>query len=332
MTFPLLIGTYTQTNAKGIYHATFDPIKGELFLGALAAPTENPSFLARKGQFIYAVNEKLEGEVSTFEIVNKKLRFVNRRSSKGSLPCYIDVFDNHVFATNYGSGSIAIFEIQANGSLSKPTELILHRGRGPITLRQKSPHPHQIFRVSNELIVPDLGTDCLNHYTFSPNGGLRKSRTTRIAPGCGPRHMALHPKLPVAYVVNELANTVTTLSWKKQIDTIQTCKTVPVEFAGSNSTAEIQISTSGDRIHVSNRGHNSIVTFSIDRDGRLREPGWNDCGGKNPRFCCLDPTDQWMLIANQDTNDIAIFRLEDGRPHTLIKRESAPTPVCMKFL
>ncbi|MCH2349871.1 MAG: lactonase family protein [Pseudomonadales bacterium] len=332
MSLPLLIGTYTKTNSEGIYHATFEPVSGKLLLGSLAIPAENPSFLAKKDTFIYAVNEKLEGEVSAFKVVNDHLRLINRRSSKGSLPCHIEIFKGHVFVTNYGSGSIVVFEIQSNGSLSKPFDSIIHRGRGPKTRRQKSPHPHQIYRISSELIIQDLGTDCLNHYTFSPSHGLLKSRTTRVPPGSGPRHMVHHPKLPVAYVVNELANTVTVLSWQKQIESIQTYNTLPEDFFGSSSPAEIQISSSGDRIHISNRGHNSIVTFSIGQNGRLCEPSWEPCGGENPRFFCLDPTDRWMLIANQDTNDITTFRLENGRPHVLVHREPVPTPVCIKFL
>ncbi|GIS96794.1 MAG: hypothetical protein CM1200mP24_00780 [Gammaproteobacteria bacterium] len=95
--------------------------------------------------------------------------------------------------------------------------------------------------------------------------------------------------------------------------------TLPEDFFGSSSPAEIQISSSGDRIHISNRGHNSIVTFSIGQNGQLREPSWESCGGENPRFFFLDPTDRWMLIANQDTNDITTFRLENGRPYGVVK-------------
>jgi len=84
---------------------------------------------------------------------------------------------------------------------------------------------------------------------------------------------------------------------------------------------------------VSNRGHDSIATCRVDaRTGELELAGWNDSGGRTPRSMALSPSGRFMLVANQNSDEIIAFLLdeESGRPATRIDSLRIGTPMCVK--
>jgi 6-phosphogluconolactonase len=158
------------------------------------------------------------------------------------------------------------------------------------------------------------------------------------APGLAPRHLVFHPAGQFVYVLNELGSSVTVLSYESSsgaMQEIQTLSTLPKDFAGENTTAEVQVDRAGKFLYASNRGHDSIAVFSIDAAwGMLSFVEHVSTGGKRPRSFSLDPTGSYLFAANQDSDNIAIFHVEPktGRLTSTGRMIGSPTPVCIQFV
>ena len=326
----VLIGTYTWRDAEGIYRGRFDEESGAFETLGLAIAADSPAFLVPRGDMLYAVNEQREGGVSAFRCTGTNVEFVDAQPSGGSLPCHLSVGHDWVAVANYGSGTVALFPTAGDdGRLLPMADSRQHRGNGPNTDRQESAHAHEVYALGSTLVVPDLGTDKVHRYRVG-NGRLSDDGHATLPPGSGPRHVELHPSLPRLYVLNELGNTVDVLSWP-DLEAVQRIDTLPGDFAGSSTTAELQIASDGRWLYASNRGHDSIVSFAIDPSGRLHSPEWVPTRGEHPRYFCLDPSNKWLIVLNQDSDNVVVYRLNAGRPTDIACETAVPTPVCLLF-
>ena len=330
----LLVGTYTQSEAMGIYWATFNDTNGHFECVELAIESESPAFLCRIDNHVYAVNEALEGGVSAFELRADTLRLINRQSSLGSLPCHITASRYWIAVANYGSGSVAVFRRESDGAIGQKTSYVQHEGSGPVRDRQQCAHAHEVRLVSDtELLVPDLGADCVYQYRINPRGVLNiDPSTTAVEPGSGPRHIVAHPQQPLYYLLNELSNIIAVLHRNDVHHDQAFVSTLPSDYRGSSTTAEIQLSDDGRFIYASNRGHDSIVTMALDDRGLPRLPSWVPTHGEHPRFFCFDPTRKWLLVANQQSDNVAVYPVVDGRPTEVARIAGFPTPTCLLFI
>ena len=349
------IGTYTRGDSEGIYIAEFDPETGRLERKGVAKGVDNPSFLAvhPTGSWLYAVNEvaKVDGEksgaISSFAIDRKsgELRFLDRVLSGGSAPCHIvvDRAGRHVLTANYSGGNVSVHAIEKDGSLGERTAFVQHTGSSVKKPRQAAPHAHSINLDATQrfAIAADLGLDKLLVYRFdAATGSLRPAEPAfaRVAPAAGPRHFDFHPNGRLAYAINEMDSTVTAFRWSARegkLDTLQTLSTLPEEFTGGNSTADIHVHPNGRFVYGSNRGHDSIVVFAIDeKSGKLSRVENEPTGGRTPRNFNIDPTGRWLLAANQSTNTIVSFRIDEksGELEPVGQVCEVPTPVCIQFL
>jgi 6-phosphogluconolactonase len=329
----MYIGTYTGKQSKGIYLCDFDPATGKLGEAKLAAETPNPTFLALhpNGKYLYSANEigKFEGKdtgcISAFAIdpATGLLKLLNAQSSMGRGPCHVAVAPNgkHLVGANYGEGSICAIPIKEDGSLDTPTAGIKHSGQlGPNKGRQEKPHAHSTnFDPSGRLVfAADLGLDQVYIYDLDAAKGTLTPHTPPSAaagPGAGPRHLAFHPNKRFAFVVNELSNTVASYRFdaeKGTLTEIQSIGTLPGDFSGRNTTAEVLVHPSGNFLYASNRGHDSIAIFKLDPEtGKLTAAGYQSSGGKTPRNFNLTPDGRWLIAANQDTNNICVFGVDE---------------------
>ncbi|MBV8818512.1 MAG: lactonase family protein, partial [Acidobacteriaceae bacterium] len=273
------VGTYTNnTNSKGIYVYRFNPSSGELTSIGLAAETPSPSFLAsdRKGRFVYAVNEigqyqgEKAGSVSAFSVDPKSgmLTLLNTVSTKGPGPCHLMV-DNSgktLVVANYSGGSVAAFPIADDGKIGESSWFDQHTGSSADPQRQTAPHAHCTMISPNNrfTMVADLGLDKVFVYKLDAAAAKLSANdpaTASVKPGSGPRHFAFHPKNKYAYVINEMASTVTGFRYDANRGTlteIQTVSTLPAGFKGESTTAEIFVHPNGRFLYGSNRGHDSI--------------------------------------------------------------------------
>ena len=336
----LLIGTYTPREpepggSRGIYEATFDDATGALTVRGLAAQAQSPAFLIQHGKFVYSVNELDPGRVSAFALTDGGLAFLNSVPTDGAYPCHLAATADWLSVANYSTGSVATFRIE-DGALGERVDFSQHAGTGPNPIRQKSAHAHQTYLATDrDMLVPDLGNDRLYWYRIDATGAFAgEPGVTQLVAGAGPRHVERHPTLPILYVINELGNTIDVLERDPDnpMRVLQTVSTLPDDFAGSSTTAEIAVSVDGRFVYGSNRGHDSIVSFAVDGAGRLSQAEHTPTRGVHPRFFTLDPSGRWLLAANQNSDNIVVFALEDGRPGDVACETGAPRPVCLLFL
>jgi 6-phosphogluconolactonase len=349
------IGTYTGEASRGIYQLKLDLASGVLTSRGLAAEVVNPSFLAvhPSRRFLYAAGEvgdfqgQKSGAVSAFAIdgASGTLSLLNQQPSRGQGPCYVTVdrVGKNVLVANYGSGSVACLPVAADGRLGPATGFLQHEGSSVDRKRQEGPHAHSInLDAANRFAVAaDLGLDKLLVDRFDPEKGTLTPNDppfVRVAPGAGPRHFAFHPDGRHAYAINEMHSTVNAFDYDPErgaLREIQTHRTLPEDFRGPNTTADVQIHPSGRFLYGSNRGHNSIAIFAIDAEsGRLRPVGHQPTGGKTPRNFGIDPTGRYLLAANQDSGTVVVFRidLQSGRLEPTGHVAEVPKPVCVKFV
>ena len=353
--FLVYFGTYTGPKSKGIYVSKFETATGKLTGPELAAETKNPSFLAvhPNRHFLYAVGEidnfegKRTGAVSAFSIETKtgQLKLLNQQPSGGLGPCHL-VLDSTgacVLTANYGSGSIALLPVHKDGTLSEPASTIQHSGASAHPQRQAGPHAHFITTDagSRHALVCDLGLDQVLIYRLEGNPAKlvpNDPPSASVAPGAGPRHLALAPDGKVAYVINEMGSSITAFAYdgpRGALTVLQTVSTLPEKLAGNNSCAEIAVHPSGKFVFGSNRGHDSIAVFAVDdQSGKLKFVEHQATQGRTPRHFAIDPTGQWVLAENQESDSVVVFSVDEktGRLKPAGQTLEVPAPVCAVFV
>ena len=231
-----------------------------------------------------------------------------------------DPSDRFIVLAN-GPG-VAVFPINADGSLAPRTDLVIPRGEpGPWRSEQHGPHPHQAaFDLSGQyVVVPDKGLDKVHVFRFDAiNGKLIACDPPFVKARYGaiPRHVTFHPSRPFAYVVNEMDSTVNAYRWdttRGVLDPFQRIPTTPTNYVGDNTGAEIAILPSGKFLYASNRGHDSIDIFSVGaQSGMLDHVGWESVQGNKPRFFGLDPDAAHLYAANENSHTIVEFRVDQA--------------------
>lgn len=349
----LYVGTYTTgKKSEGIYLYRFDLSSGALSHLKTVKGVVDPSFLAvdRHRRFLYAVNEVEEfggkpgGAVSAFSIEQGRgdLNFLNQQPSLGGAPCHLitDRTGRFLLVANYVGGNVSVLPIGRDGRLGAPTEMVQHRGSSVNHDRQEGPHAHCVTQDhgGRYSFVADLGLDKIMIYQFdAKKGKLRPNQEpwALVKPGAGPRHFTFHPNGRFAYVINELDSTLNAFAYHQSSGTlseVQTISTLPADFSGVNSCAEVVVAPSGKFLYGSNRGHDSIVVFAIDeRTGKLEYIQHQPTLGKTPRNFTIDPTGAFLLAANQNSDTIVVFRIEraSGRLSPAGQVAEVPTPVCL---
>ncbi|MBL8241798.1 MAG: lactonase family protein [Bryobacterales bacterium] len=353
--FRVYVGTYTRGESKGIYSFVLDTAAGTLTPEGVAGETENPSFLAihPSGDYLYSCGEldKFQGQASgsltAFKIdaASGKLEKLNDVVAGGTSTCHVNISRNGRFAVlaNYGTGSCAAFAIGPDGRLGERTAYHQHSGTSADPGRQRGPHAHSVNldKQNKHVIVADLGLDQVKVYKFNAATGAmtpNEPAFTTVKPGSGPRHFTFHPSGKYAYVINEMACTVTAFHWNAKLGTlkeIETVTTLPVPVQKGYSTAEVVAHSNGRFVYGSNRGHNTIAVFQVDAaTGKLTTVEHKSTQGEIPRNFAIDPTGQYLIAANQNTHSIVLFRINQisGALEQVGAPIKAPSPVCVRYV
>ena len=336
----------------GVYR--FD--EGTLAVEKLAETGEidNPSFLSVTADGgVFAVSEVSawrEGVVTAYRFDRGagRLAYVNKQPALGSATAHdmVSRDGTKLLVANYGEGtggpdqSVVVYGIRADGGLTPPLASVRHEGTGPDPERQERSHAHSVTETvaGGVCIVADLGLDCLATYRLGGDGGLTPLARTAMAPGAGPRHVALHPGGRFVFVTNELDSTVAALGLDGDSGALTLVETRPAAAPGTggrNYPADIQISPDGRFLYVSNRGHDSVGVFAVDGgSGRLSPVAFTPCGGRWPRNLCLTPSGRHLFSANQKGDVIAIFARDgaSGRLTDTGRSIRTGTPMCVKVI
>ena len=346
------VGCYTtaerQGRGDGINVYRVDPATGKWThiqkLGGLI----NPSFLilSRDGRCLYSVHGD-EAYATSFSLEKEtgRLTMMNQAATGGTNGVHLalDRSGKFVVVANYASGTVAVLPVRAGGTLAHQIQLVTLQGEhGPHSKEQTGSHPHHVvFDPSGRFVmVPDKGLDRVFVFHFDEaSGRLSPTRQGSVAAraGSGPRHGAFHPTLPVAWVVNELSSSVTTFTWDRDdgsLRPVQILPTLPSNYTGNNTGAEIAFDPQGSMVYTSNRGHDSVAIFKVDaRSGVLKEMGWQLTQGKTPRFISLDPGSRFLYAANEQSDSIAAFRVDRARGRLIATGEVIrnASPVTIAF-
>lgn len=362
------VGTYTYGESEGIYIFSLDTSTGRFEPIGVSKKLENPSYLAisKDSKYLYTVMETDEfngekgGAVGSF-LINRetgKLEFLNCQPTRGRAPCHIsnDRENKYLFAANYREGTVSVFPINPDGSISPASDIIYHEGCGPNKERQEKPHVHYVTLTPEEkyLCAVDLGIDKVIIYELDKEKVRLipvKELSPKIKPGSGPRHMTFHPDGRFAYVINELSSDIAVFKYHSPcssskydfshnssrnyiFEEIQYISTLPEEYKDINYCAAIHVSSDGKYLYASNRGHDSIAIFKIDNcSGKLELISHTPTGGKFPRDFAIDPTGNFLFAANQNSDSIVSFKIlpESGKLEQLDYITNVPAPVCIKF-
>lgn len=344
----LIIGTYTSGTSEGIYVYKFNTETGDnSFLSSVK--TSNPSYLvvSPDNKYVYAVNEDAPGHITAFVFNKPNGRLLQRnvQPSQGNHPCYItiDKTGKWIIVGNYSSGTVALYPVNKDGSLAAPIDSVKHEGSSVNSERQESAHVHATVLSKNNktLYVPDLGLDKVMMYTLDAKKGKLKEADPPFVmteAGAGPRHLDIHPNGEYAYLMEELTGSISAYKIESDgyLSLIQNISGLPREFTGTIGSADIHVSPDGRFLYCSNRGEsNTIGILKINPgNGILDWVGDQSTLGRTPRNFNFDPSGNFLLVANQNSDEIVIFKRdkETGLLADTGKRISVSKPVCLKWM
>ncbi len=342
----LYIGTSTQD--QGIFSCTLNMETGELSESKLAGEAPRPGFLAfhPSKPILYAVTGEdtdPSGGVRSFQIHRDEgtLTQINQQPTgdNGATHLEADREGKALLVAHYSGGSTSSLPLNEDGSIGELAVNIPHEGSSAHD-RQKQPHAHGVaIDHQNQFVcVADLGTDHVDVYRMLDGPGLEAVSFWKAAPGSGPRHMAFHPNGKWLYCIHELNGTLSALVYdgtEGVITEIGTYPTLPEDFDGENTTAEVVVHPNGRFVYGSNRGHDSTAVYAIYQEtGALERIQIEPTLGGHPRHIGIDPTGTYFIAANRDDNNLVSFSIdqETGRLAPTGHHTEAPIPVCVVFL
>jgi len=348
------VGAYTTSqmgggnlNPNGLSVFRFDPTNGALSL-VQEVRSANPSWavLAPSHRFLYVTNEvadyegKKSGSAEAYAIDPKTgmIHLLNRQSLNSPIPSQvaIDPTGRHLVVSSFIGGEYIVLPIGADGRLGPVSG---HLASAPESSPQAESRPHSVVfdPVGRFIATVNIATDKIQIYRLA-GGSLKLVSETSLPKGTGPRHLAFGLSGKHLYVISQPSATVTVFAFdpaKGQIGkTLQTISTVPGDYKGSLSGAEIAIHPSGNFLYASTREPNSIVGYRIDPStGLLSLIGFVTEGIRTPRNFAFDPSGKWLYVENQTGDNIAQFEINSETGQLKPTGRTTPTiaPVVMLF-
>jgi 6-phosphogluconolactonase len=330
----------------GILAYDWNSKTGELTAAGVAAkiPTVDWVIFSPRREYLYAAceissfNGKPTGEVASFSVTKGELAQLSAQNAASVGTCHIamDQTGHVLVAADYGGGSAASYLI-TDGKLSEAVWTEHYSGHGPDP-RQRAPHAHFVsISPDNRFVyINDLGLDIIHIYSLdTTTAKLTPAGAYHSKPGIGPRTLHFHPNGHTAYSMNELSSTIDVVEWNKADGSLTLQSSIELVQPGTPTHGcDTVISKDGKSVYFANRGDNSIYFYRADaKTGSLTKVDRFDCGGKTPRNFVLDPTERWMLVANQDSSQISVFA---RNPATGVlakegKNFAAAKPMCILF-
>ena len=321
----LFVGSFTEGKpANGIRVYEFDGISGELQLLYEQPNTINPSFLkiSDDGQYLYSVLESqlpTHGKVAAFTVdsISGNLSFLGSQDSGGRNPAHLSLHPSGTYLvnSNYTDAGISVFAINADGSLNPHHQLLRFKDSSIIKGRQNAAHLHSTnFSPDGKFLFgQDLGADKIRAFKVALDNKLPLESSAAIAmkPGSGPRHFTFHPNGKFGYGISELSGKVTAYQYADDNLIFLEDYTSYATTQEIYRAADIHISPDGKFLYASNRGpeEDSVAIFSINQNtGKLSLVGHEPTYGIHPRNFCISPSGQYVLLANQFSGNVVVFK------------------------
>lgn len=279
----------------------------------------NPSYFAvsQDRNVLLITNERDDstgGITSTLILATGQMSPVNHITGPDGGFTFVALSPNghHTLAASYNGGSVSVFNLGTDGIIGVELD---NRDFGA------GAQTHGVaFDPSGEhVFIPNKGNDEIAQLSIASDGKLTPNTpaTVRTADGAGPRHIAMHPSGNLAFVINELDSTMVPyqVSATGTLTPGTAVSTLPSGFNGQNTGAHVEVSPDGKYVYGSNRGHDSIVAFSIDpTTGALALIEHEPSRGRTPRDFDMDPSGRFIVVANQQSSQLTALRIEaDGK-------------------
>jgi 6-phosphogluconolactonase len=342
----LFVGRYTQPGEKGLYIFDLNREKGTFNLLSQADAGQNPSYfcVSKTKGLIYAADEVMEfngvkgGGLTTlsYDATRGNVKKINELLVPYGGPCYISLSpgEDFLLLASYSSSSIAVVRLDIKGIPESVTDTISFPAN-----EGKTSHPHMISfdPAGKKVYLTDLGLDQIVIYDFDAVKGELKqieNGIVKLSTGSGPRHFVFNSAGTKMYVICELNSTISVFDAdpKGGLKSIQTITTLGEDFRGESDCADIHLGKNEQFLYGSNRGENTIVVFRIENDGKLTPAGRTSCGGNWPRNFVIDPSGKYILVGNERSGDISLFKINEnaGIPEYSDDYKLS-SPVCLKF-
>ena len=351
----MFVGTQTGGGSKGVYAYHWDAAAGMLMPIGLAAEVASPTYLTLSPdkEFLFTANEVdlfhgvRSGGVSSYRVGPGagQLTAINGVTSGGGGTCFVgvDPSGRTLLCANYGAGSAASFRIEPGGVLSPAVSEFHYTGHGPNKDRQEASHVHRAITSPNGgyAFFNDLGLDLIHIYKLHAATAeltAHNPAAWQAPAGSGPRALRFHPNGKWAYCVLEMGAAVAVLEWDEaagRFSTRQQVRLRPDGFTVRAQESEIVLDRSGRFAYAACRFYDVLVTFSVAPEtGQLTLLNRSTCGGKVPRDITLDPSGRWMLVANQESDEIAVIKRDEqsGRLADQAVQVALTKPQCLVFV
>ena len=337
--FPMYVGTYTsRSESDGVYVYDFDLKNGESTLRK-SISTSNPSFLTRKGDILYAVNEDAQGKVIAYDLNRDKL--ISQHETGGAHPCHVAYSSSLpvLLVSNYSGGSLTLYSLDANGGIRNADQHIQYSSSSVNKDRQNHAHIHSSFFSADgkRVYVSDLGGDFIYEYEIIQSAdaySLKELSRIQTKLGGGPRHISFSKNGNHIYTVLELTGELEVFLQDNGVwRSLQVLPIFEKNYKGTQGAADIKTSKNGKYVYATNRGEaNVVATYKVRKNGELSLVDVTSVGGKSPRNINLTPDNKWLLVSNQESNAVTVFKIDKhGVPKITKNKIAVPKPVCIIF-
>ncbi|WP_409259601.1 lactonase family protein [Pseudomonas sp. KCJK9009] len=351
----LLVGSYTDGASQGIYRYHFDDKAGQIGPTPLqVVKSVSPSWLVLSAdqRQLFAVNETPQGHASSFSISsNGEIKPLNQVVTQGDEPTHASLSrdQRYLFVANYAvnpdpGGSLVVIPVAKDGTLKPVVQQARHKASGVNPERQAGAHVHSLVLSPDgqHLYASDLGADKVFIYRYdgaSADHPLTAAIPASVAlpPGSGPRHLLFDAKGRHAYLTLEMNAEV--VMFDVQGGNLVERQRLPLterQEAAAKAAGGLHLSADGRFLYVSNRGTaNEIVAFSVGKqDGQLTFLQRRPVEGDHPREFALDPSDNFLLVANQKSNQIVVIRRDprSGKLLETVQTLKQDAPSDLKFI
>jgi 6-phosphogluconolactonase len=336
-----LISGYTKRASKGVYSFVLDTEKGQMSDLKEVAAVTGPTYLTvdKEGHlYTVAADSAGNGGVAAFSYGpagTDEAKLLNTVLSAGPSTCYVAVDEVRqlIYAANYHLGEVRVYKRLTDGSLEL-SDTVKHEDHHGPKPEQKGALCHFTnLTPDNRLVVCDLGNDAVYTYAVSGEGKLSDAKIYHSKAGSGDRHIVFSSDGTHAYLACELDSTLEVLAYHGgEFSLLQKISSLPNNHTGFNGVAAIRISADNKFIYLSNRGHDSIVTYEVAQDGaNVATKGWTATEGKTPRDFNFNASEDFLIVAHQDSDNLTLFKRDKSTGAlTLLQKDFyAPEMTCV---
>lgn len=314
------IGNTTQ---KGVYKYVF--IEGKLIQEYETKDTGRCTYLTQNKTHLYGVTEIKDGSIISYEKDSGKLKYIGKNFSNGEGPCHIEIDDKNkvIFVSHYNNGVLAVFRIKENGEVGEKIYSKVENAR------ESRMHCIKTSIDNKYFFAVDLGKDRLTAYEIKENT-IKEIDNIEFKKNTQPRHIALSKRN--IYVITEKSCELYKIKFsnqKLQITDIVSLLPNDVEIKENYTGCAIKITKDFKNIYTTIRGHNSISVYKINENA-VELIQNICCEGDLPRDLEIDKEEKYLLIANSNSNEIAVFkRNKNNGKLKFCYKENIVAPTCI---